>query len=102
MTKKIFDWNSGRTGRIKTGTFFNLLDTYSWKLTSVFISICMSGISAQSAKPAPLYWLASRGDLDGAVLRNSWFTQLFVTMIKGVPVGPYVDIFYELEVRNNQ
>ena len=62
----------------------------------------MSATSVDSAKPAPLYRLAYRGNLDGAVLRNSWFTQLFVTIIKGVTVGPYVDIFYELEVRNDQ
>ena len=62
----------------------------------------MSGTSVQRAKPAPLYRLANRGNLGGAVLRNSWFTQLFVSMINDVPVGPYVDIFYELEVRNDQ
>ena len=52
-------------------------------------------------KPAPMYLLANRGNLDSAVLRNSWFRQLFVrnTEKKGVYKGAYVDIFDELQAR---
>ena len=48
---------------------------------------------------APMYLLGNRGDLNGAVLRNSWFTQLFVTIKNGIPRGAYVDIFDELQAR---
>ena len=46
-----------------------------------------------------MYLLGNRGDLEGATLRNSWFTQLFVTIKEGVPQGAYVDIFDELQAR---
>ena len=46
-----------------------------------------------------MYLLGNRGDLNGAVLRNSWFTQLFVTIKNGEPRGAYVDIFDELQAR---
>ena len=48
-----------------------------------------------------MYLLGNRGDLEGAVLRNSWFTQLFVTIKNGVPQGAYVDIFDEMQARDS-
>ena len=62
---------------------------------------CHPETSARSTKQAPMYLLANRGNLDSAVLRNSWFRQLFVrnTETKGVYKGAYVDIFDELQAR---
>ena len=66
------------------------------KIINIFIP---SGTSPRAAKGAPMYLLGNRGDLEGAVLRNSWFTQLFVTIKNGVPQGAYVDIFDEMQAR---
>ena len=67
----------------------------------LLLNILNEGTSAGSTKQAPVNLLANRGNLDSAVLRNSWFRQLFVrdTEKRGVDEGPFVDIFDELQAR---
>ena len=70
-------------------------------LLYVICDVLPLGTSTGSAKQAPMNLLANRGNLDSAVLRNSWFRQLFVrdTEKRGVYEGPFVDIFDELQAR---